>query len=200
MSKPTKETVKNLSDETRKTLRKNKYHLKEVHIKKIKENKYPDYSKSKLLNLFQGYDFLEKQLFVRYYLCKKYNLDRTMYLDVLTFLFARNIFSIKDYSNVRPFRFTLAKIKILIDWGLVQIEVHDANPEKQLYKLTSHAKSIVKEYYKLLVGEKIFPNYEKNICNSETKSDKIKYDVLKKINQYAPSESQKRLWSTYKEE
>lgn len=195
----TKETVRRLTDETRREVNRNKIMLQEVVLDEAnRKDGEADYSKVKFQRLFLGYDFLENQIFVRHYLTKKYKLKRTIYLDVLLFLFAKNIFTINDFVKIRPFRFTLVNVKKLIEWGFVEQITYKKNPYERLYRSTLLTKEIVESYYKMCAGEIPIPEDDPCLTDSEYRGDQIKNELIKEINKSSISESKKSFWALYK--
>jgi hypothetical protein len=157
----------------------------------------PQYAKKpKYVFCNQGYDFLENFFIVRHYVCTKNKISLRV-LEMLLKLYPMNYFTYHDYYEL-PKNFQLVRADFLIKKGLmVEIkEKHKDRPES-IFKLTTSAGAIVRDFYKYLSGEKPIPeernkNYMARKDASEI--DKLRLEFIKKMNKTEPSDSKKELF------
>ncbi|WP_430611462.1 hypothetical protein [Flavobacterium sp. JP2137] len=154
------------------------------------------YTHQKFIQVFKGYDFLENMAFVRAHIMKKYEIKTINLLEILLFLFPKNLFTIYDYRDIGHIRFTYKRLNVLVKLGYAGIACHGRNQNEHLYVLTAKSRKIVMEFYGMLSGE--IPVPEDVLRESNVVSDLKKVDVIKKINLLLPSEPKRTLWSKRK--
>lgn len=142
----------------------------------------------------QGYDFLENFFVVRHYVCTKNKISLRV-LEILLKLYPMNYFTYQDYYEL-PKNFQLVRADYLIKKGLMQEikEKHKDRPES-IFKLTTIAGNIVRDFYKYLSGEKQIPEARRHnyMANPKaTEIDKLRYEFIKKMNRTEPSETKKQ--------
>ncbi len=157
----------------------------------------PQYAKKpKYAFCNQGYDLLENFFVVRHYVCTKNKISlRT--LEILLKLYPMNYFTYHDYYEL-PKNFQLVRADYLIKRGFMQEikEKHKDRPES-IFKLTTIAGNIVKDFYRYLSGEKPIPEHpDKNHMAKKGASeiDKLRFEFIKKMNRTEPSDSKKELF------
>jgi|JI9StandDraft_1071089.scaffolds.fasta_scaffold01710_16 hypothetical protein len=159
-----------------------------IHVKAQEKNK------KKYIFCIQGYDFLENFFVVRHYVCEKNKISLRV-LEMLLKLFPMNYFTYKDYYEL-PKNFQLIRPDYLINKGLMQeIKVNDQVRAESVFKLTTVAGNIVKDFYKYLSGEKKIPEERKYNHMADPKAstiDKLRYEFIKKMNRTEPSETKKQ--------
>ena len=152
--------------------------------------------KKKYLFCNQGYDFLENFFVVRHYVCEKNKISLRV-LEILLKLYPMNYFTYKDYYEL-PKNFQLVRADYLIKRGLMtEIKEKHKDRTESVFKLTTIAGNIVKDFYKFLSGEKQIPeNKYINPMASKKASeiDKLRYEFIKKMNRTEPSETKKQLF------
>lgn len=125
-----------------------------AQVKQINEETGEDqYSVPTFLRLYTGYDFLENLVYIIPYLKLKYDLKNHAYVFTLLNLYPKNIFSLKDYQNIKFIRFSMLKIKKFEDLGFARCIYNHHVEGKKLYQLTKKGRDLVEETYKLLAGE-----------------------------------------------
>ncbi|WGK93808.1 MULTISPECIES: hypothetical protein [Flavobacterium] len=108
-----------------------------------------------------------------------------------------NYFTYHDYYEL-PKNFQLVRADYLIKRGFMQEikEKHKDRPES-IFKLTTIAGNIVKDFYRYLSGEKPIPEHpDKNHMAKKGASeiDKLRFEFIKKMNRTEPSDSKKELF------
>lgn len=126
-------------------------------LSEVEQNDTPngetEYSMPTFLRLYKGYDFLENMIYTMPYICRKYDFERKEFLLVLLNLYPKNIFSLRDFAQVRFVRFGLRKIYLLENRDLVRCIFNAQVEGDRLFQLTLKGRRIVEEFYKLLSGE-----------------------------------------------
>lgn len=171
-----------------------------VKISEVIQNDTSDgeveYSMPTFLRLYKGYDFLENLIFALPYIMRKHGFERKEFLTVLLYLYPKNIFSLRDFANVRFVRFSLRKIELLEKRGLVRC-IYDTTVEgDRLFQLTVKGRRIVEEFYKVLAGEvemdpEVFEITDYAIDKRYKKS-------VEKLQQGEPNENRKSFWTRKK--
>lgn len=169
-------------------------HIKKHKIKmsrpgrKTKKKKYG--KNPQFLARNEGYDMLENMLVVRRYVIKKYNIS-THFLEILLYLYAKDYFTWRDYFEM-PKYFTFNRLSKLEDMGMARICSKAKTRKESLFCLTPKARLIVTNFYQYLLGEKKIPITGNPLSHSEaTAIDKMRFDLIKKINKTEPSENKK---------
>lgn len=150
--------------------------------------------KKKYIYCNSGYDFLENFFVVRHYVCTKNKISLRV-LEILLKLYPMSYFTYQDYYEL-PKNFQLVRADYLIKKGLMQEikEKHKDRPES-IFKLTTIAGNIVKDFYKYLSGEKQIPEERRHNYMASPKAteiDKLRYEFIKKMNRTEPSETKKQ--------
>lgn len=156
-----------------------------------RKEKYIKYSKPQFLRIYMGYDFMENLLIIRPYILKKHKINMR-FLELLLYLAPMNYFNYRTFFEM-PKGFTYNRIQKLIDEGWIMIFSTGKTKRETVYKLTPQARNIVVEFYQLLAGEKKIPE-KKNPFVKPTGIDKLRNDLIKKLNQAGPSENKKKLF------
>lgn len=181
-----------LSPNVREILKKDK---KKICLKNRNESEVIKYSRTDYLVVYQGYDFLENLMVVRTYIQKKYNI-RLILLEILLYLYPKNIFTFEDYRTMpRDFRYN--KIQNILDTGHAKIISIGENKTKNLYALSASGKNIVCNFYEHLSGEKKIPESYKTNPMAMKKAcsfDKMKMETIKKLNQKGVKDHMKPLF------
>lgn len=166
-----------------------------VNIKNRGGGSKVKYSKPQYLNIHQGYDFLENLIVVRKYIQKKHNINFAL-LEMLLYLGPKNVFTFDDYRLMsKEFRYN--RIQNILDSGYVKIIFEGKNKTKHLYGMTATGKNIVGQFYELLSGERRIPEYSQQNPMAVKKAiayDKIKMDMIKRINQMDVKDHMKSLF------
>ena len=154
--------------------------------------------KKKYIYCNSGYDFLENFFVVRHYVCTKNKISLRV-LESLLKLYPMSYFTYQDYYEL-PKNFQLVRADYLIKKGLMQEikEKHKDRPES-IFKLTTIAGNIVKDFYKYLSGEKQIPEARRHnyMANPKaTEIDKLRYEFIKKMNRTEPSETKKQTFKS----
>jgi len=153
--------------------------------------KFPRYTKPQFLRVFAGYEFLENLLVIRPYIQKKYDI-KLPFLELLLYLAPKSYFSYYDYFEM-PKQFKYNRIQKLIDEGWISIFSNGKTKRETVYKLTKKSRTIIMDFYKLLAGEEQIPA-DKNPLLKPTGIDKMRSDLIKKLNFKGPSETKKSLF------
>lgn len=148
----------------------------------------------KFLSLNEGYDILENLLVVRKYVSKKYGIDWKL-LEILLFLYPKNYFTWDDYYEM-PKDFRYMRLSKLEQLGVARILSRERTLKGSLYTLTTKSRNIVTVFYEYLSGEKKIPEMNNPLNLAEgTAIDKIRFNLIKKINAAPVSENKKRLFT-----
>lgn len=155
------------------------------------------YTKQRILYYSNSYDFLQYQIIVRPYVCKRFKIEVRM-LELLLYIYPLNYFTNEDYKvAVRPY--SLHSIKTMVKLGFVKIIVKGYNAAEHVYTLTHQAKNIVSLYYKYMSGErKMLDNDQRNPLTKKIKittHDKKRMEMIRVLNQLEVPETKKRLYS-----
>ena len=150
--------------------------------------------KKKYIYCNSGYDFLENFFVVRHYVCKKNKISLRV-LEILLKLYPMSYFTYQDYYEL-PKNFQLVRADFLIKKGLMQeIKEKHKDRSESIFKLTTIAGNIVKDFYKYLSGEKQIPEERRHNYMASPKAteiDKLRYEFIKKMNRTEPSETKKQ--------
>lgn len=184
-----------LGDYTLDVVRKHGSKLSEVEQNDTHDGEV-EYSMPTFLRLYKGYDFLENMIYTMPYICRKYDFERKEFLLVLLNLYPKNIFSLRDFAQIRFVRFGLRKIYLLENRDLVRC-IFDAKVEgDRLFQLTLKGRKIVEEFYKLLSGE---VEMDLTIWNkSDFAIDKRYRGATEKLQQSEPNKTQMSFWTRKK--
>lgn len=144
----------------------------------------------------QGYDFLENFFVVRHYVCTKNKISLRV-LEILLKLYPMNYFTYQDYYEL-PKNFQLVRADYLIKRGFMQ-EIKEKHKDRteSIFKLTTVAGNLVRDFYKYLSGEKQIPEDKRHnpmASKKATEIDKLRYEFIKKMNRTEPSETKKQLF------
>jgi hypothetical protein len=159
-----------------------------VHAKPMKKKKY--------VSCNQGYDFLENLFVVRHYVCKKNDISFRV-LEMLLKLYPMNFFTYKDYYEL-PKHFQLVRADYLIKKGLM-VEIKDKKSDRtdSIFKLSTKAGNMVRDFYKFLSGEKPIPEepkYNHMAKKDASEIDKLRLEFIKKMNLTEPSDNKKQMF------
>jgi hypothetical protein len=141
-------------------------------------------------------DFLQYQIIVRPYVCKRFNIDNRM-LELLLYIYPLNYFTTGDYRTaVKPY--SLHSVKTMVKLGYVKIMVKGQNAGEHVYTLTHQAKNIVTLYYQYMSGErKMLDNDQRNPLTKKrdiSNHDKKRMEMIRALNQLDVPETKKRLY------
>lgn len=152
--------------------------------------------KKKYIYCNSGYDLLENLFIVRHYVCNKHKLTLRV-LEILLKLYPMSYFTHQDYYEL-PKNFQLVRADYLIKRGFMQeIKEKNKNRTESIFKLSTKAGNIVKDFYKYLSGEKPIPEERRHnymISPKATEIDKLRFEFIKKMNKTEPSETKKQLF------
>lgn len=169
--------------------------LAELHAMGIHVRPKPE-KKVKYYYCNQGYDILENLFVVRHYVCKKNNISFRV-LEMLLKLYPMNFFTYKDYYEL-PKHFQLVRADYLIKKGLM-VEIKDKKSDRtdSIFKLSTKAGNLVRDFYKYLSGEKPIPEEPRHnhmAQKSASEIDKLRFKFIQKMNKTEPSDSKKQLF------
>lgn len=155
------------------------------------------YTKTRILYYSDSYDFLQYQIIVRPYVCKRFKIDFRM-LELLLYIYPLNYFTTIDYKvAVKPY--SLHSIKTMVKLGFVKVMVEGKNAAEHVYTLSHQAKNIVSLYYKYMSGErKMLDNDQRNPLTKTrdiTIHDKKRMEMIRALNLLEVPETKKRLYS-----
>lgn len=153
------------------------------------------YDKRKSLTIFHGYDLLENMLVVRHFVQRHYGIT-LMLLEILLYLAPKQYFSQQDlFEMPRDFRFN--RIDFLLKEKHIAIASKGKNRGEHVYTLSTKSRNIVVKFYKLLSGEEKIPETPREnpmAKNHGTAIDKIRMELVKKVNALQVSETKKALY------
>lgn len=151
-----------VSYETRYLIQEAGYHVKHITKNKFRMLKYRtkeerERMNSQTINVNLDYSCLRNLGIVRNYFQKKHNLTFRE-LELLLFLYGMQLWSQHDYYKF-PHSFTTRKIKSLFDRGFIEpiFEDYSFDSKKQVYRLTSRSKCLIRNFYQYLHEEKPIP-------------------------------------------
>tara|TARA_R110002012_G_scaffold321174_1_gene547899 strand:- start:4962 stop:5525 length:564 start_codon:yes stop_codon:yes gene_type:complete len=154
------------------------------------------YSKTKFVQVYRGYDFLENLGTVRQFIQRKYDISWRD-LELMLKLFAMKVFSMSDY-HATPRYYTHNKFKSALDNGFIQLVSDHNTVVKRLYTLSARNKNIVRKFYAFLSGEEKIPedsHYNPMAKkNKDYAMDKHRMDLIKRMNQLPVKAHTKRLF------
>lgn len=187
--KPKTEVAMRISDEAKETLNSRKYNIKPQYVKKKKYKKRPAFYN-------EDFDFLEHFQIVRAFYKRKFGIPLRE-LELLFTLYPMNYFTHSDYFEI-PKAFTYLRIIKLVQLGHVVVFAKGKNKSKDVYTLTTSARTLVRDFYRYLSGEKKIPEEARHNPMAKKKDvpaiDKLRMDLIKKINQLEPSKSKKAMY------
>jgi hypothetical protein len=160
-----------------------------------KNRKKVKYSKTLYLVVREGYDICENLMLVRAYILKEYDVDLRL-LEIFLYLGPKNYFTQQDFFDM-PKPFTYNRVSTMLKKGHIIIVQKGKNRGQHIYQLSVQARTVVRKFYELLSGESKFPeDYKKNpMAKVKVNAfDKIKMDIMRKVNQLEPSETKKGLY------
>lgn len=111
-------------------------------------------------NITLGYDTLQHFAVVRRYIQRKHKI-KIRELELLLFLYPIGLWSQKDYNQF-PHSYGTRHVKYLEEKGFVENIIETQSQRGKVYRLTRISKRIVSDFYKLLNGEKQFPETPKH--------------------------------------
>lgn len=159
------------------------------------KNSRHKYTRGKFVKVYHGYDCLENLLVVRTYMKKKYGVDLEL-LEILLYLVPKNLFTIEQYIEM-PKQFTYSRIKLLIKQGHISLISKGKTYNQNIYRISTSSRHIVEKFYKYLSGEEPIPESARvnpMAKQAACKFDKLKMDLIKKINALPTSETKKGLY------
>lgn len=170
-------------------------HIKKYKIKMSRNSRRGGKKKysgvPQFLERNEGFDLLENMLVVKKYICEKYEIKAHL-LEILLYLYPRDYFTWYDYYEM-PKYFNYNRISKLESEGIIRVVSKDKTKRRSLYGLTPKARNIVTNFYMFLFGEKKIPLSGNPLSHSTASAiDKMRFNLIKKINQKEPSESKKR--------
>ncbi len=173
-----KEIKSKLSPSAKKIIKKNKIIFSVQGC-----TKHKPYSQKKFLIFSEGYDFLQNWFVARTFVQKKYKLD-LQELELILQLYPLKMFTYEDHKFM-PKNYRVSKIQQLLRRDLIVVVQEGKRIDTRLYALSSRANSAVRMLYKLLSGERKFPErYDLNPMSRPEAStyDKKKFAVMKVLN------------------
>lgn len=185
-----------ISDDVKDTLKKRKYGLKPQH----KSKKYSKKHAFKVAFYNEDYDFLEHLSLVRTFYKRKYNLG-IRELELLFAIYPMNYFTQTDYFEI-PKPFTYVRIHKMVKMGHIVLFAKGENSRLHVYTMSRSSKDLVRMFYKYLSGEKKIPvaagiNVNPMAMEKGTKIDKLRVELMKKINKLGAPESKKVLYEPF---
>lgn len=158
--------------------------------------KYKQKSKDVIFPIYNGYDFLENLLVVRHFVCKRYKISFEL-LEVFLYLYPKNFWTQDDYFIV-PKQFTHNRMRYMLKKGHVVIFMKAKTERETIYRLSPSSRRIVEHFYKYLSGEDKMPvdslYYSPFVSEKISAVDKLRKNLIYKINLLEPSENKKRLF------
>ena len=140
------------------------------------------------VHFMEGYDLLQYNIVVKNFIMRTFQVESSVDLDVLLYLFPFQNFTVKDFKKIPlPKGYT---IKGLMSKAFVEIKIGTtAHGNKRLFGLTEYAANIVMDYYEYLCGHKtITPNTYKNpfrLCEQSKNIDKKREDLMVRMGRNA---------------
>lgn len=165
-----------------------------IRIGRALTRKKPVFKKQpKLLKIEESYDLFENLIAVRPYICKKYDIKWEIF-ESLLYLHPKNYFTIQDYNDM-PKEFLPKRINGMIKMGLIRCCSKGKTQRDSLFTLSTHSKVAVANFYEYLFGEKKIPEMG-NVLNMQdaTPMEKLRFDLIKKINKRPVSDTKKRFF------
>jgi len=138
-----------------------------------------------------GCDLLENFHVIRMYVCKKYGINLKI-LEILCYFYPKGHFTWADYKEL-PKDYRYLKFDKMEELGLLAISRNSKLRKDKLFTLSRKAKTIVVKMHSYLTGQDKVPEIA-NPLNKQggTKQDKMRFDLIKKINKTEPSDNKKR--------
>lgn len=153
------------------------------------------YNKKKMLDIYHGYDILENLIVVRAFIYKQYGMPFRV-VEMILYLFPKQYFTQEDFYQM-PKPFTCNRIGLMLEQGHFAIASKGRNKGEHIYMLSRKSKLMVQRFYKLLSGEEKIPVVsDRNVMARKDNSaiDKIRVNLIKKINALPVRESKKALF------
>jgi len=155
------------------------------------------YSKRNFLHVHQHYDAFENFLVVRRYVQQRYNISIFAF-EIMLYLYPKQYFTTRDFAAFpKPLRFKRVQDLMKEDM-CVRISVGKKITYDDIFTLSKRCKSIVKEFYHCLSGEKKMPEeawanpLARTVGNSPY--DRKAFRVIKSLNKMEVPESRKALY------
>lgn len=192
MRKTFEEKFSDIPENALKIITNNNTLLKERNYALDKNTKY---SKKKFLSVYRGYDFLENLSIAREYIRKRYDVDLKL-LEVFLYLGPKNYFTKKDYYEM-PKNFRYNRISTMLKFGHIVIVQEGKDIREHIFQLSVPARNVIRKFYELLSGEMKFPEikrYNPLADKNAIAYDKIKMNIMRKVNKLEPSENKKKLF------
>jgi len=151
----------------------------------------PTYTKRQFLNVFPGFDCLENLMMAKMYVKREYGTDARI-LDILLHYYPKQYFTKGDLVHTpRPFSFREPNLFVKV--GLMDCVVGGYHGSS-VYTLSALGKSIVRNFYKVLSGEKKLPEDYFTIKGALSKNRDDGYNIIiKKLNK-AVEDGDKKQW------